>query len=212
MRPPQQMVKDVATYFEKGCGRCDRFDTKECSALQWGEGLQELRSICLAQGLTETSKWGAPCYTVAGRNVAILAAFRKDFRLSFFDAGLLKDPETLLGKSGPNTAYADSFIFRDVSEVGQKAKIISQYLAEAKGYVEQGLKAPKPEHDLDMPEELATALDADPTLAEAFHALTPGRQRGYVINLNGAKQSATRIARIEKFRDKILAGKGPLDR
>jgi len=124
MSEARQMVKDVATYFEKGCGRCDRFDTKDCSALQWGEGLQELRSICLAQGLTETSKCGAPCYTFSSRNVAILAAFRKDFRLSFFEAGLLKDPESLLEKSGPNTAFADSFVFRDVSEVGQHVEII----------------------------------------------------------------------------------------
>ncbi|WP_429911149.1 YdeI/OmpD-associated family protein [Glycocaulis sp.] len=206
------MITDVADYFAKGCGRCDRFATPDCSTRQWAGGLEALRRLCIEAGLTETVKWGHPCYMHAGRNIAIIGAFRGDFRLSFFNAALMKDPEGVLEKQGPNTRHADMIRFRDNAQVKALEPVIRAYLAEAMGYAEAGIKPAREDHALELPEELAEALDHDPELAEAFHALTPGRQKSYVINIGSAKASATRIARIGKFRPKILAGKGAMER
>lgn len=206
------MITQPDDYFAKGCGRCARFDTADCSAHLWREGLGELRQLCRDAGLTETAKWGHPCYVHQGRNIALFGAFRDNFRLSFFNAGLMKDPAGILEKSGPNSQTPDVIRFTDAARVRELAPDIAAYLREAVGYADQGLKAPKIDTMPDWPEELIAALDADPALAEAFHALTPGRQKSYVLNLNGAAKPATRTARIEKFRDKIFAGKGALDR
>ena len=206
------MITDIEDYFSKGCGRCERFATPECSTRQWAGGLGDLRQICRESGLLETVKWGHPCYVHEGRNVAIIGAFRGDFRLNFFNAALMKDPESLLEKQGPNTQHAGMIRFTDNAQVARIGPVILSYLKEAKGYAEAGIKPPKEERDIELPDELVEALDADPDLAEAFHALTPGRQRSYVINLNSAKTSATRMSRIAKFREKILSGKGATER
>ena len=206
------MITDIEDYFSKGCGRCERFATPECSTRQWAGGLGDLRKICRESGLFETVKWGHPCYVHEGRNVAIIGAFRGDFRLNFFNAALMKDPESLLEKQGPNTQHAGMIRFTDNAQVARIGPVILSYLKEAKGYAEAGIKPPREERDIELPDELVEALDADPDLAEAFHALTPGRQRSYVINLNSAKTSATRMSRIAKFREKILSGKGATER
>lgn len=206
------MITEIDDYFSMGCGRCDRFDTPDCSTRRWERGLADLRAICLDCGLVETVKWGHPCYMHHDRNVAIIGAFRGDFRLSFFDAALLKDPEGVLERTGRNTGHPDMIRFSDNDGVSRAEATIRSYLAELMGYVEAGIRPKKVTIELELPAELVEAMDADAELAEAFHALTPGRQRSYVINLNGAKKSATRIARIARFRDKILAGKGALDR
>ena len=102
--------------------------------------------------------------------------------------------------------------FTDAAQVTARAAIIRAYLAEAMGYAEKGIKVEKVVREVEMPEELTDALDNDPELAEAFDALTPGRQRSYAYALNTAKNSETRVRRIEKFRDHIIAGKGALER
>ncbi|NKB89067.1 MAG: hypothetical protein GKS06_12700 [Acidobacteria bacterium] len=206
------MITDVAEYFSKGCGRCERFATADCSTRRWEAGLQRLRSICLDMGLTETAKWGHPCYTHDGRNVAIIGAHREDFQLSFFDAALMKDPAGVLEKPGPNTQYPCLLRFAADVEVAEMEPTIRAYLEECVGYVKAGVKPPKTRGEVELPSELVEALDSDRELAEAFHALTPGRQRSYAINLSSAKKSTTRISRIAKFRDKIIAGKGALER
>ncbi len=206
------MITDIEDYFARGCGRCPRFDTADCSTSVWADGLAVLRRICRAAGLTETVKWGHPCYIHAGRNIAIIGAFRGDFRLSFFDAGLLRDPEGVLEKQGPNTAHADVIRFTGTTQVLGQEPVIIAYLAEAMGYAAAGIKAPKMARDIDLPDELVDAMDADPELAEAFHGLTRGRRKSYAIHLSSAKTSATRTARIERFRDHILAGKGATER
>ncbi len=202
------MITKIEDYFTKGCGRCPRFDTEDCATIQWAEGLRDLRQICRDAGLTETLKWAHPCYMHGPRNIAIIGAFRGDFRLSFFEAGLLKDPNNILEKQGPNTRYPDMIRFTENAQVTRAAPTIIAYLQEAMRYAEAGLRAPKDTSAPDLPDELIEALDADPPLAKAFHNLTPGRQKSYVINLRSAKKPETRIARIEKFRDRILAGKG----
>lgn len=206
------MITDPEEFFARGCGRCDRFDSPDCSALRWAAGLAELRRICVAAGLVEVAKWGHPCYMQGDRNIVIIGAFRDNFRLSFFNAALMRDPEAVLQKQGPNTQNPDMIRFESTAQVTKMEPILHRYLAEAIGYAEAGLRPEKQVHALPMPDELSDALDADPELAEAFHALTPGRQKSYVINLNGAKKPETRISRIAGFRNKIIAGKGALDR
>ncbi len=206
------MITDIEDYFAKGCGRCDRFETADCSTRKWDVGLSELRRICQKAGLTETVKWGHPCYMHGGRNVVIFGAHRGDFRLSFFNAALMKDPEGVLEKQGSNAQHSDMIRFTENGQVSKIAPIIRAYLKEAMGYAEAGIKPPKEKTEIDLPDELVEALDADPVLAEAFHALTPGRQKSYAINLNSAKKRETRIARIGKHRPKILAGKGAIER
>ncbi|MGD2131600.1 MAG: YdeI/OmpD-associated family protein [Maricaulaceae bacterium] len=206
------MITDIEDYFVKGCGRCERFATPDCATKLWNQGLEDLRRICLDSGLKETVKWGHPCYMHAGRNIVIIGAFRGDFRLSFFNAALMKDPEAVLEKQGPNTQNADMIRFTDNAQPVEMEPIIRSYLAEAAGYAEAGVKPAKAPREIELPEELTNALDADPELAEAFAKLTPGRQKSYAINLNAAKKSETRVSRIGKFRDKILAGKGAMER
>ncbi|WP_394178522.1 YdeI family protein [Yoonia maritima] len=206
------MITEIEDYFTKGCGRCSRFDTPACSTTTWADGLAVLRDICRDAGLEETVKWGHPCYMHAGRNIALIGAFKGDFRLTFMNASLLKDPEGVLKPSGPNSATPSVMYLTSADDVERLRPVMQSYLAELKGFAEAGIKPPKVERELELPEELIAALDDDPELAEAFHSLTPGRQKSYVINLNGAKQSATRVNRIAKFRDKIIAGKGALER
>ncbi|WP_210530497.1 YdeI/OmpD-associated family protein [Rubellimicrobium arenae] len=206
------MITDVEDYFAKGCGRCDRFATPACSARAWAQGLGDLRRLCRDTGLVETVKWGHPCYMHAGRNIAIIGAFRDGFRLSFFDAALLKDPEGVLERQGPNTRHPDMIRFDRTRSVADRETVVRTYLREAMGYAEKGIKPLREEAALELPDELIAALDGDPGLAEAFHALTPGRQRSYAIALGSAKTAATSIARIAKLRSRILAGKGALER
>ncbi|CAM8628082.1 Domain of unknown function DUF1801 [Paracoccaceae bacterium] len=206
------MITDVEDFFTKGCGRCDRFDSPECSTKLWSEGLAKLRAICLSADLKEELRWGQPCYRHAGRNIAILGAYKDKFVLGFFNAALMKDPEGVLERPGPNTQHADTIYFKQTVQVAALEKTIRAYLDEAKCYAKEGKTPPKNSSTPELPEELANALDSDPELAEAFHALTPGRQRSYVINLSGAKKPETRMARIEQFRDKIIDGKGANER
>jgi uncharacterized protein YdeI (YjbR/CyaY-like superfamily) len=206
------MITEAEDFFAKGCGRCDRFATPDCSTRQWIDGLNHLRRICRDMGLVETVKWAHPTYIHAGRNIAIFGAFRGDFRLSFMNPGLLEDTESVLEPQGPNSRTPGMIRFTDVGQVGTMEPVIRTYLRQLVAHAEAGTKPPKVGSVIDMPDELTEALDADPELAEAFHALTPGRQKSYMFNLNQAKQSATRVARIEKFRGKIIAGKGAMER
>lgn len=202
------MITEIEEYFTLGCGRCARFATPDCSTQLWAEGLADLRQLCLQAGLQETVKWGHPCYMHAGRNIAIIGAFRGDFRLNFFDAALMKDPEGLLQRQGENSQHPGSFRFTSNDQVKALAPVILAYLAEATSYAEAGIKPTKQRSEVELPEELLEALDADPELAEAFHALTPGRQKSHALMISGSKNPATRINRIAKLRPKILLGKG----
>jgi uncharacterized protein YdeI (YjbR/CyaY-like superfamily) len=206
------MITAIEDFFALGCGRCPRFATADCSTRTWAQGLADLRRICLSAGLTETVKWGHPCYMHAGRNIAIIGALRGDFRLGFMNAALMTDPAGVLERQGPNTPHPDVIRFTGNGQAAAMETVVAAYLKEAMGYAEAGVKPPPDERELDLPEELCEALDADPELAEAFHRLTPGRQRSYAIALASAKTAATRVARIARFRDRILAGKGAMER
>ncbi len=202
------MITEVDDFFTKGCGRCARFEMPDCAVQQWRGGLIALRRICLDAGLVEEVKWAHPCYTHKGRNIAMMGAFRGDFRLNFMNPALLKDPQGVLEKPGPNSQNASMLRFTSDRQVSEMEATIIAYLREAMSYADAGIKPPKEAREIELPEELLEALDGDPEMAEAFHDLTPGRQRSYVIALNTAKKPETRTARIAKFRNRILAGKG----
>ncbi|MEI4486704.1 YdeI/OmpD-associated family protein [Frigidibacter sp. MR17.14] len=206
------MITEADAYFDKGCGRCARFATADCATQAWAGPLAALRALCLGAGLDETVKWGHPCYVHAGRNVAILGAFREDARLTFFEAGLMADPERVLSAQGPNSRARGTLRVTGADQVAALAPVIRAYLAEAMAHAAAGRRAPRDSAEPDLPEELGAALDDDPALAEAFAALTPGRRRSYVIALASAKASATRVRRVEGFRARILAGKGAMER
>lgn len=206
------MITKVEDYFTKGCGRCPRFDTADCSTKHWAKGIATLRQLCLDAGLVETIKWGHPCYMYGDRNIALIGAFRGNFRLNFMNAALLRDPDKVLEKQGDNSSTASMICLTDATIAAPLQAIISAYLQEAIGYVNAGVMAPKRASELILPDEFVTVLDQDPVLSEGFHALTPGRQRSYVIALTTTQNSATRAARIAKYRDKIMAGKGATER
>ena len=202
------IISDIEDYFAKGCGRCERFATLDCSTRRWAAGLVALRRLCREADLTEAVKWGHPCYLHAGRNIAIIGALSGNFRLSFFNAALMQYPQGVLERPGPNTRVPDMFRFTDNAQSAAMAETITAYLKAAMGYAEGGLRPPKDHSEIDLPDELLDALYADLELAEAFRQLTPGRRKSYAINLSSAKASTTRIARITRFRPKILSGKG----
>lgn len=203
------MITDPDAYFRDGCGRCKRGGTPECSTQNWAQGLADLRKICLDVGLVEVVKWGHPAYTHNGKNIAILGAFRGDFHLSFMNASLIDDPQGVFVKRGEHTQTANVMKFTDNGGPAAMATTIIDYLERATQAADSGAKPVKATApSVAMPDELVAALDADPALSEAFHALTPGRQRMYYIYIGEAKQSATRSARIAKCSDRIFAGKG----
>lgn len=140
MMSARAMITNVDDYFAKGCGRCPRFATPDCSAKLWADGLAELRRICLDAGLVETVKWGHPCYMHGGRNIVIIGAFRNEFRLNFFNAALMNDPDSVLRKSGPNCRHADMIGFANAAQVVGIEPVLRAYLAEAMGYADAGIK------------------------------------------------------------------------
>ena len=203
------MNTNVDRYFIDGCGRCKLFATPKCKVNTWKEELQHLRMILQESDLTEESKWGMPCYTHEGKNIIILAAFKEYCSLNFIKGALLKDSKNILVKPGENSQSARLAKFTNVKEITKVRAALKAYIKEAIELEKKGAKVElkKPsEHKL--PEELENKLNKTPTLKKAFFALTPGRQRGYLIYFSQAKQSATRETRIEKCAKRILEGKG----
>lgn len=202
------MITDPNVYFEKGCDRCERFDTPDCKVNIWRDGLAELRRIGLSTKLEEGAKWGQPVYMLDDKNVCLIGAFNDLFFISFFDAANLRDDASLLKKRGKNTQAAHMFEFTTADEVIALEATIRAYIAEAIDIKKAGGPPKKTPPTLVIPEELKVALGEDAELAKAFESLTQGRKRGYCIHISGAKQSSTRRSRIEKLRPKILEGKG----
>ncbi len=208
-----RMTTNVDQYLAEGCGRCSLGGTPDCKVHQWSQELQKLRSIALECGLTEESKWGVPCYTYHGANVAMISAFKDYCSLSFFKGALLKDKYQMLEKPGPNSQAARLFKFTNLEQILQAEDSIRLYLFEAIEVEKKGLKVDmQAKNQLDYPDELQAKFKDMPELKTAFEALTPGRQRGYIIHFSQPKQSKTRLARIEKLIPKIMDGKGFFDR
>lgn len=178
---------------------------------RWRDEIAALQRILAGFPLVEEQKWGKPCYTLDGSNIVLIQGFKESCALLFFQGALLKDPKQLLVQLG-QTQAARVMKFTSAKEIAAKAATIKAYVREAMAAAKAGLKVETKTPALPVPEELAAAFRKDPKLKRAFEALTPGRQRGYLYHFNGAKQSATRTARIEKARAAIFAGRGLLER
>lgn len=176
---------------------------------KWRQELSALRMILLDCQLTEALKWRAPCYTFDGKNVALLSRLKECCTLSFPKGALLKDTPGLLSKPGENTRAARVIRFTCVDEIDELETILRAYVYEAVELEKSGRKVDfNQRRELALCDELQTKFEKDPAFKAAFEALTPGRQRGYLLHFSGAKQSKTRTSRIEACEHKILAGKG----
>jgi uncharacterized protein YdeI (YjbR/CyaY-like superfamily) len=194
--------------------RNPRVDAYLERSVKWPEELAALRTILLSSGLTEDLKWGKPCYSLSGgqgRNVAILQEMNAFLALMFFKGALLADPEGVLEEQGPNSRSARRMCFRSVDDVTRLASAVKAYLADAIAVEADGTEVGPPS-EIVLVEELRQRLDDDPGFRTAFEALTPGRQREYNLHVAGAKMASTRVARIDKHADRIMAGKGLRDR
>jgi uncharacterized protein YdeI (YjbR/CyaY-like superfamily) len=179
---------------------------------RWEAEIAEMRRLLAGSGMTEECKWGKPTYTVDGKNVVILQGFKEYFALGLFQGALLKDPKKLLVQLG-QTQAGRVMKFTSVREIVAKAATIKAYVREAIAVEKAGLRVEKKKtKDFPVPEELTARFRCDARFKKAFAALTPGRQRSYLYHFAGAKQPATRTARIEKAIRAILAGRGFLER
>ncbi|HTG26641.1 MAG TPA: YdeI/OmpD-associated family protein [Methylomirabilota bacterium] len=175
---------------------------------KWQQELEKLRNISLACGLTEELKWGKPCYTFQNSNIVILQGFKEFCALLFAKGALLNDPNGLLEKPGESTQAARRIPFTNVREITEIEPVLKAYINEAMAAEKAGLEVEFKKNPEPIPEELQNKLDENPALKTAFRALTPGRQRGYILYFSAAKQSKTRESRIEKWMPQILSGKG----
>jgi uncharacterized protein YdeI (YjbR/CyaY-like superfamily) len=178
-------------------------------AKRWKEELVTLRALVLDCGLAEELKWGTPCYTFEGNNIVLIHVFKEYCALLFFKGVLLKDPKRLLVQQTKNVQAARQIRFTNVQEIIKHKTVVKAYINEAIKVEKAGLKVDfKKTQEFAIPEEFQKTLAEVPTLKTAFEALTPGRQRAYLLYFSAAKQSQTRQARIEKSLQKIFAGKG----
>lgn len=184
----------------------DWFFTKDS---KWQKEYEALRTIVLNCGLAEQLKWGCPCYTFEDKNIVLIHGFKEYCALLFFKGALLKDIDDILVQQTKNVQSARQARFTSAQEIVKIQKKLKAYIFEAIEVEKAGLKVPlKKTREFDMPEEFEKELRKNPELKTAFKALTPGRQRGYLLYFSTPKQSKTRVARIEKYTPVILDGRG----
>lgn len=193
------MKKDIGSFFE--------------DPSKWHKEYTLLRKIILDCGLEEEFKWGKPCYTFRDSNIVLIHGFKDYCALLFHKGALLKDTEDILIQQTKNVQAARQIRFSGIQEIKKCKDLVKAYVYEAIEIEKSGLEVEmKKTSDFDMPDEFKKVLKENRALKEAFEDLTPGRQRGYLLYFSDAKQSDTRIRRIEKFTQKILEGKGLNDR
>ena len=176
---------------------------------KWQAEFEKLRKIILQCELTEELKWGSPCYTFQNRNVVLMHGFKEYCALLFFKGALLRDPEGILIRQTETVQSARQVRFSNVREIVKLKTILKAYLLEAIEVERAGLKVNfKQTAEFSVVEEFQNKLDKSPALKRAFNALTPGRQRAYLLHFSAAKQAKTRAARVEKYTPQILKGKG----
>ena len=178
---------------------------------RWQAEIADLQRILSGFCLREECKWGKPCYTLDGKNVAIIQGFKEYCALGFFQGALLRDPNKALVRLGQVQA-ARVMKFTNAKEIATKAATIKAYVREAVAVAKAGLKVKTKPPEFPVPDELKEKFRNDPRFKRAFDALTPGRKRGYLFHFAGAKQSVTRTARIEKAMPAIFEGRGLLER
>lgn len=186
--------------------KVDWFFTK---ATAWQEEFEKLRNVVLDCGLTEELKWGCPCYTFEKRNIVLIHGFKEYCALLFFKGALLNDANGILIQQTKNVQAARQIRFTNVREIVKLKPILKAYIYEAIEVEKAGLKVKlKKATEFKAPQEFQSKLDKIPALKTAFKALTPGRQRGYILHFSAPKQSKTRESRVEKCMKQILKGKG----
>ncbi len=205
------IYQKIEAFLVEGCGRCDFYRTPQCKVIQWNEVLIHLRAIALESALVEEFKWSQPCYTYQGKNVIIISALKSNAFISFFKGSLLADKYNVLKAPGKSSQAGRYMPFDSVAQVESRKTWIQEYIAEAIELEKQGKKVAFKTESEPIPAELEERFTAEPYFKEAFYALTRGRQRGYLLYFNQAKQSATRAARIEKYAAMIRQGKGMHD-
>jgi uncharacterized protein YdeI (YjbR/CyaY-like superfamily) len=178
---------------------------------KWPKEMAALRPILLSCGLTEEIKWGKPCYSADGKNIAILQEMKDFLALMFFKGALMNDPAGILEEQGPNSRSARRVRFTSVEDVGRLSDSVAALLGQAIEVEDAGFEV-GPAPTLVLVAELRNRLEQDPGLRAAFDALTPGRQREYNLHFADAKEAKTREARVLKYASKILDGKGMRDR
>ena len=182
-------------------------------AKNWQQEFTLLRAIALDAKLTEELKWGQPCYVLEGTNIVLMHGFKEYCALLFFKGALMKDPKGILVTQTENVQSARQIRFTSAQEISKMKTVLKSYIREAIAVEKAGLKVDfKKTAEFAMPEEFQARLDGNAKLKKAFEALTPGRQRGYLLHFSGAKQAKTREARIDKCVPQILDGKGLDDR
>ena len=175
----------------------------------WQDEIKQMRIIALDCGLTEELKWGCPCYTFHKTNIVLIHVFKEYCAFLFFKGALLQDAKGILIQQTENVQAARQIRFTNLKEIVKKVPILKAYIYEAIEVEKAGLKvALKKTTAYSVPEEFQKALDKTPALKKAFYALTPGRQRGYLLHFSAPKQSATRESRVEKCKPRILKGMG----
>lgn len=178
-------------------------------AKKWKEEFEKLREIILDCDLTEELKWGQPCYTLGKSNIVLMHGFKEYCALLFFKGALLKDAKGILVQQTENVQAARQIRFSTIQDIVKLQATIKTYIKEAIKVEKSGLTVEfKKTTEFETPEEFQTKLDEMPALKTAFEALTPGRQRAYLLHFSAAKQSKTRTARVEKHVQQILDGKG----
>lgn len=200
---------------EEGCFRMtvdrtnSRVDIFLSRATQWKEEFEELRRIVLDCGLTEEFKWMHPCYTVENKNIVLIHGFKEYCAFLFHKGALLKDAHGILIQQTENVQSARQIRFTHVREIVEMESILKSYIYEAIEVEKAGLEVNfKKNTDFTVPEELQNKFGEIPALKTAFEALTPGRQKSYLLYFSAPKQSKTRESRIEKYAKHILDGKG----
>jgi len=176
---------------------------------RWKDEMVMLRELALSCKLEEACKWMLPCYSLKDANIVLIHGFKEYCALLFFKGVLMKDPKGLLIQQTENVQDRRQMRFTSLEEIIKKKSVIKAYIKEAIEIEKAGLKVTyKKTNEFNMPEEFEIVLKKDKKLNKAFYALTPGRQRGYLLFFSSAKQAKTREARIEKYIPQILAGKG----
>ena len=176
---------------------------------KWQDELNELRRISLECGLREEFKWKQPCYSYNKKNIFLLSGFKNFCSISFFKGALLNDKEGILYKHGENSQSSRSIRFTNIEQIFKSEQLIKANIFEAIEIEKAGLNVEyKRIEEYEIPEELRQKFEENTKLESAFKSLTPGRQKGYIIYFSQAKQSKTRVSRIEKYMLRILSGKG----
>lgn len=203
------MNEQVDQILEEGCGRCKWGGTPKCKVHTWKKELPALRSILLECGLNEDVKWGMPCYTDNNKNVLILSPFKEYCALNFFNGALIDDSANMLTAPSENTQAGRQMRFTHIDQINKNKDLIKQYIFQAIEIERQGLKvATKKVDEYPIPDELTVVFKNNPDFQQAFHQLTPGRQKAYLLHFAQPKQSATKTSRIEKAMPDIFEGKG----